>query len=89
MTTYNVDLKSTYTCEMTENIIFIEGTGNVTVYGINMYNRDSSVAMLDGEHCRIDDISDDIEKVKTLCEMIKEYDVYPVHLKDIVEDMLI
>lgn len=88
MTTYDVNLKSTYICEMTENNMFVEDTGNITVYGINMYNRDSSIAGLDGEHCCIEGISDDIEKVRRLCEMIMEYDVYPVHLKDIVEDML-
>lgn len=88
MTIYDVNFKSTYVCEITENNMFIEETGDVTVYGINMYNRDSSTAKLEGEHCRIDNISDDIEKVRTLCEMIEECDVYPVHLKDVVEDIL-
>ncbi|MDD6488786.1 MAG: DUF6514 family protein [Clostridia bacterium] len=88
MTTYNVSSKNTYVCEITENNVFIEDTGNVTVYGINMYNRDSSIAKLDGEHCCIEDISDNIEQVRNLREMLVEYNIYPVHLKDIVEDML-
>lgn len=88
MTTCDGDLDGTYICEITENNMFIEETGNITVYGINMYNRDSNIAKLDGEHCRIDDISYDIEKVRLLCELIVKCDVFPVHLRDIVEDML-
>ena len=88
MTEYDVGLKSTYICEITENNMFFEETGNITVYGINMYNRNRKIAGLDGEHYRIEDISEDIEKVRGLCYMLMKYDVYPAHLKDIVEDML-
>lgn len=79
---------STYVCKIVESTVFIEEMGNVIVYGINMYNSNKELAELDGEHCCIEDISEDFEKVERLRKLLVEYDVYPVHLKDIVEDFL-
>lgn len=78
-----------YICEITRKKVFIEDTGNITVYGINMYNRNENLAMLENEHCCIDDISEDLKTVEKLVSLLTECDVYPVHLKDIVEDFIV
>lgn len=85
MDTTNVK-DSAYICEITESKVFIEEVGYTTVYGINMYNRSKEVALLDDEHCLIEDISDDFEKVSRLCRLLIELDVSPLHLKEIAED---
>ena len=80
--------KDTYICEITTKKVSIDETGIITVYGINMYNRNKNLSELENEHCCVDDISDDLEKVKRLRGLLIECDVYPVHLKEIVEDFL-
>ena len=89
-----MDIKSntqeqTYICKIISKNLFVEKTGNITVYGINMYNRDEKLAMDENEHCCIEDISEDFKKVYKLRELLVECDVYPIHLKDIVEDFLV
>jgi len=53
-----------------------------------MYNRNPFLAKQSGEYCRIDAISDDLDEVMHIRDLIEEMDVYPVHLKDIIEDMM-
>lgn len=81
-------LNNTYICEVTKTTVSIEDAGDITVYGINMYNSNKELANLPGEYCCIEDISDDFEKVKHLCDCLIELNVYPVHLKNIIEDFL-
>ncbi len=78
-----------YICEIIKNAVFIEDTGFICVYGINMYNSNPVLAKADGEHCRIEGISENLEKVQKLVNRIIKYNIYPIHLKDIVEDFLI
>ena len=83
----NTISKSTYIYEITESRERINGKVIVT-YGISIDNRHRELAEKDGEHCRIDGISPDYEKVKQLKALIEEMELFPVHLHDVVEDFL-
>ncbi len=77
-----------YICRLTQSYIYIEDYGKVKVYGISLCNSNAQKAMLDGEHCEIQDISCDKESVLRLVHLINECNVYPVHLKEIAEDFI-
>ena len=79
---------SAYQCDITETRRMTEDRRLVTVYGLSLHHRLPSLARCEGESCRIDDISDDRSKVLRLKELIDEEGLYPVHLKDVVEDFL-
>lgn len=77
-----------YKCDITISLEYVEERGYITSYGINLYNINPSLAAIKGESCRIDCISEDLEKVIYLQELINETKLYPVHLMDVVEDWL-
>ncbi len=80
--------KNHYKCEITESMVILDSNVCVKMYGLNMYNRNPFLAKQSGEYCRIDAISDDLDEVMHIRDLIEEMDVYPVHLKDIIEDMM-
>lgn len=77
-----------YVCEITQSYMIIESVGMVKLYGLYMYNSKPQLAALEGEYCRVDAISECFDKVWELKCLVEEMGVYPVHLKDIAEDML-
>ncbi len=77
-----------YICEITKSEIVVEEVGEVTVYGIRLYNKIPEKALLTNEACTIEDISPDFDSVCLLKQMIDELGIEPVHLRDIVEDFL-
>ena len=81
-------LKDNYKCEITESLVILDKDVCIKMYGLNMYNRNPFLANQQGEYCRVDAISDDLDEVIRIRELIRELDVYPVHLKDIIEDMM-
>ena len=77
-----------YVCEITQSYMIVESVGLVKLYGLCMYNSKPHLAMLEGEYSRVDGISECYDKVWDLKCLIEEMGLYPVHLRDIVEDML-
>ena len=76
----------TYICEITTSTAVLE-TGIIkVVYGLRMFNSDPRLSHIKGEYARIDSISPDLEDVRRLKSAIEELSVYPVHLRDVVED---
>ena len=76
-----------YRCEITESWVILDKNVCVKTFGLNMYNADPALAKRSGEYCRVDAISEDLDMVLRIKELIMELEVYPVHLRDIVEDM--
>lgn len=81
-------LKDHYKCEITESLVILDRNVCAKMYGLIMYNTDPYLARQDGEYCRIDAISDELDVVLRIKELVEELDVYPIHLKDIIEDMM-
>ncbi len=79
-------LTERYKCDITESWVIVEGGMCVKMYGLHLYNECPFLAKQKGESCRVDNISDEYEEVCALKRVIEEMDVYPVHLKDILED---
>ncbi len=77
-----------YKCVITVSREYIEETGYINTYGIDLYNADPFLAARRNESCRIDCISEDFEKIMHLKKLIDELGLYPVHLRDVVEDFL-
>ena len=77
-----------YQCDLTESYVVTEEHQVVRVYGLALYNCRPERACLRGESCRVEDISDDREKVLRLKRLIDELRLYPVHLREVVEDYL-
>lgn len=84
----NEHFASVYQCDLTETVLITEDLKMIKVYGLSLYNRKPWMASRKGESCRIDDISEDRSKVQYLKELIDELGLYPVHLKEVVEDYL-
>ena len=79
---------SVYCCDIVCSEIYVEGRGNVTVYGLSIYNADPQAASQKGESCTVENISEDLETVRELKEKAEKYQLFPVHLKDVVDDFL-
>lgn len=79
---------SLYQCDVTETVRLTEDLRVIKVYGLSLYNRKPWLAGRSGESCRIDDISEDRCQVQHLKELIDEEGLYPVHLRDVIEDYL-
>lgn len=63
----------------------IEDFGSCSVYGLRAYEEGTPC----GESaCCIEDISPNRQFVESLCELFRHNDVHPVHLKDIILDMI-
>ena len=81
-------IESVYCCDIVCSEIYIEDQGNITVYGLYLHNADPMLASQKGESCTVENISEDIEKVKALKEIVEKYQLFPVHLKDFIDDFL-
>lgn len=88
MKLYHTVSKSTYIYEITESREKIDGHGITDVYGISIYNRHRELAEKAGEYCRIDGISPDYDRIRQLKELLEEMELFPIHLRDVVEDFL-
>lgn len=77
-----------YECFITETYLIPEGGVCIKMYGLYMHNADPLRACKKGESGRVDCITDSYEEVLKLKRLIDELDVYPVHLENIVEDMM-
>ena len=78
----------TYIYEITESVDFVEDTGSIKTYGIRIYNADKKIAGRKNESCRVDSISPDYPKIAAFKQMLEEFGLYPIHLRDVVEDFL-
>ena len=83
-----MDNKDTYIYEVTECETFIEETGKITTYGIQIYNSDKTLANQKNESCRVDNISNDHNEILKLKDIMEELELYPIHLRDVIEDYL-
>lgn len=81
-------IKDAYRCEITESLTIIESGVCIRLYGLNLYNVCPYRAAVPGESCRIDGITPDYDALLQLKTLIEELDVYPIHLREIVEDFL-
>ena len=81
-------MKDTYVYEITESETFVEETGKIISYGITIYNSDRELAKHKNESCRVDNISPDHNKILKLKDIMEELELYPIHLRDVVEDFL-
>ncbi len=81
-------LKDQYVCEMTESMTIIESGICIKLYGLVLHNTSPYLSEKEGEYCRVDGISEDYQSVLRLKNLIEELEVYPVHLREIVEDFL-
>ena len=81
-------MKSIYIYEITESEEFVEETGKITSYGIQIYNSDRELAKQKNESCRIENISPDRNKIVEFKKLVEELELYPIHLPDAVEDFL-
>lgn len=61
---------------LTKKTITVEN-GEYTVYGM-MYN----------DELRVDDISTDVQKVRTLVDSCNSHSLDPIHMFDVVEDFI-
>ncbi len=84
----NDAVKDHYNCEITESFVILEKNVCVKMYGLNMYNRDPFLAKKRGEYCRVDAVTDDLDEILRIRRLVLEMDVYPVHLNDVIEDMM-
>lgn len=69
-----------YTYVLSKSIICTEDFGTTAVYGISIFG--------DEQQASVKDISDDYNYVYRLFELIIEEELYPEHLRDVVEDYL-
>lgn len=60
--------------------IEVEDHPPITTYGIE--------AVGDTNICRVEDISSDKDTVQSLCALLQERDLSPLHLPDVVHDFL-
>ncbi|GEM_PF-4698573 len=88
MILHSADMKDRYKCTITETLVVIESGVCVKTYGLYLYNESPFLARLQGESCRIDDITESYDQALRLKELVEEMDIYPVHLRDVVEDFL-
>ncbi len=79
---------STYTYEITKTQEYVEEVGMTEVYGIQISNANQKLARKKGESCRIDGISPVYREIEQFRALLEEMELYPVHLKDVVEDFL-
>lgn len=77
-----------YRCRITESLTVVESGVCVITYGLYLRHRDPLIAQQMGEEEWVDAISTSYEEVLTLKQLIEEMDVYPCHLKDVIEDYL-
>lgn len=60
--------------------IEVEDHPPITTYGI--------AAVGEADTCRVHDISSDKDTVQSLCTLLQERDLSPLHLPDVVHDFL-
>ncbi len=77
-----------YLCEITRTTMILEDKRWIDLYGLRLYNVIPHKTVQDGEAVRVDGITDSLEEIGKLKQLIDELGVYPVHLKEIVEDYL-
>lgn len=77
-----------YICEVVSTYITLDNNHITKVYGLYLYNSLPYKAHQKNEFCMIADISCDVTEVLNLKSLIEELNVFPVHLRDIVEDYL-
>ena len=80
--------KDTYCCEITTSMVYVDDIGYIKHYGLKMYNRNSTLAGKRGEYCIVEDVTPSFDDIAELKRLIDELAIYPVHLKDVVEDFL-
>ena len=93
MTAHNSDeisnnSENVYCCDIISSEQFVDERGNVRLYGLALYNKQPQTALIEGENSRVDGITESYEEVLRLKLLIDELQLYPVHLRDVVEDYL-
>lgn len=81
-------LKDQYRCDVTESFVILDRNVCIKMYGLSMYNCNPLLAGKKGEYCKVDAISDDLDEVLRIRDLVFEMDVYPAHLRNIIEDMM-
>lgn len=81
-------MKDNYIYEITESEEFVEETGTIISYGIKIYNSDRELAKQKNEYCCVDNISPDYKEIVNLKNLMEELELYPIHLRDVVEDFI-
>lgn len=85
----NVKGKNMCIYKITSMVKEIPDAGKVTVYGICAFTtKGLTYEAEESDFCFVSDISDSFERVEMIAKTLCDNRVLPVHIRDVIEDML-